>query len=195
MADKGNQTKSEILRAACLLFCEKGYAGVTMSDICEATGLSRGGLYRHFSSTEEVFTAMLTADKDDWQTEMDRAIKAGIPAHSMLAYFLDQVRESIQNDGGRLSLAIYEFERSGQAKHDFIKKRYSQAVEMMELVLRYGQSRGEFAQFDITTKAEHIVVFLDGLKMAAMAIPLSLETVNRQLDTLLQDILKKETDQ
>lgn len=195
MADKGNQTKTEILRAACQLFCEKGYAGVTMSDICAATGLSRGGLYRHFSSTEELFTAMLTADKDDWQAEMDRAITAGIPAHSMLSYFLDQVRESIKNDGGRLSLAIYEFERSGQAKHDFIQKRYAQAVDMMEHVLRYGQSRQEFGHFDTRAKAEHIVVFLDGLKMAAMAIPLSMETVNRQLDMLLQDILEKEKDQ
>ena len=36
-----------------------GFKQVTMKDICEATQLSRGGLYSHFSSTGEVFKALL----------------------------------------------------------------------------------------------------------------------------------------
>ena len=30
-----------------------------MKDICEATGMSMGGLYSHFGSTREVFKAIL----------------------------------------------------------------------------------------------------------------------------------------
>src|SRR6202012_1889005 len=36
------------------LFNQRGMAGCTMQDILDATGLQKGGLYRHFSSKEEL---------------------------------------------------------------------------------------------------------------------------------------------
>ena len=36
-----------------------GFKQVTMKEICTATGMSRGGLYSHFSSTAQVFEALL----------------------------------------------------------------------------------------------------------------------------------------
>lgn len=48
---------------------QKGFTAVTMSDLCDASGLSRGGLYRHFSSTKDVFVALRTSDKDNWEDE------------------------------------------------------------------------------------------------------------------------------
>ena len=46
MGIKGDQTRQLICMEAFKLFTEKGYKDVTMKDICEKTGLSRGGLYR-----------------------------------------------------------------------------------------------------------------------------------------------------
>ncbi len=50
-------TRDRILDAAMQLFAEGGYVGTTVGDIEKAAGLAprRGGLYRHFSSKEEVF--------------------------------------------------------------------------------------------------------------------------------------------
>ncbi|MBP5624221.1 MAG: helix-turn-helix transcriptional regulator, partial [Lachnospiraceae bacterium] len=59
MSAKGDATKTAIIRAAGELFAMKGFKDVTMTDICDSTGLSRGGLYRHFSSTEEIFNEVL----------------------------------------------------------------------------------------------------------------------------------------
>ncbi len=42
---KGEKTKQDIREKAYQLFVEKGFKEVTMKDICELTGLSRGGLY------------------------------------------------------------------------------------------------------------------------------------------------------
>ena len=39
---KGERTRERILENAADLFAEKGYTAVTMKDVCEATGLSRG---------------------------------------------------------------------------------------------------------------------------------------------------------
>jgi TetR/AcrR family transcriptional repressor of nem operon len=49
---KGEQTRQEIIRKAAPIFNQKGYDGATMSDLMRATGLEKGGIYRHFSSKE-----------------------------------------------------------------------------------------------------------------------------------------------
>jgi AcrR family transcriptional regulator len=51
---KGEQTKAEIIRQAAVLFNQRGYAGAAISDVMEATGLEKGGIYRHFSSKDEL---------------------------------------------------------------------------------------------------------------------------------------------
>jgi TetR/AcrR family transcriptional repressor of nem operon len=51
---KGAQTRREIVRRAAPVFNSKGYAATSMSDLMEATGLQKGGLYRHFDSKEEL---------------------------------------------------------------------------------------------------------------------------------------------
>ena len=48
------QTVEKILNAAAALFAEKGYANTTLQDIIDATGLSKGAVYHHFQSKEEI---------------------------------------------------------------------------------------------------------------------------------------------
>lgn len=190
--NKGERTKSEILNIAKTMFCEKGFSSITMSDLCEATGLSRGGLYRHFSSTDEVFISLLEADKDDWQTEMDKAMEKGVPAIQMMGYYLEQIRTGIAEGAGGLSLAIYDFMRNKQAESSFLDARYDFGVNMMKALLQYGQQRGEFKPCNLQTEAEHIVIFLDGLQTASAVIPFSDEVISRQLNDILEKIKMKE---
>jgi TetR/AcrR family transcriptional repressor of nem operon len=53
---KGEQTRREIVQKAAPLFNQKGYEGTSLSDLMKATGLQKGGIYRHFSSKEELAT-------------------------------------------------------------------------------------------------------------------------------------------
>jgi AcrR family transcriptional regulator len=48
----GTQTRENIIRQAASLFNRQGFAGASMSDIMQATGLQKGGIYRHFESKE-----------------------------------------------------------------------------------------------------------------------------------------------
>ncbi|HEV2148560.1 MAG TPA: TetR/AcrR family transcriptional regulator [Longimicrobiaceae bacterium] len=48
----GEQTRENIVRQAAGLFNRQGFAGASMSDIMAATGLQKGGIYRHFESKE-----------------------------------------------------------------------------------------------------------------------------------------------
>lgn len=189
---KGDKTKNEILQAAKPLFMQKGFAAVSMSDLCSATGLSRGGLYRHFASTDEVFCALLMDDKENWEEEMSKAFNAGISAVQMLSFFFEQVKKDISENAGRLSLATYEYERSGQDKQNFLFKRYESAIEMMEQLLRYGQERKEFHTFETRLEAEHLTIYLEGLKMASAAISFPPEMVSNQLAMQLNKLIKSD---
>jgi TetR/AcrR family transcriptional repressor of nem operon len=65
---KGEQTRQDIIRKAAPIFNQKGYEGAALSDLMRATGLEKGGIYRHFESKEE-----LAGDAFDhaWKIAMD----------------------------------------------------------------------------------------------------------------------------
>ena len=51
---KAQQTKAYIIQQAAELFNLKGYAGSSIADIMQATGLKKGGIYNHFQSKDEL---------------------------------------------------------------------------------------------------------------------------------------------
>ena len=51
---KAQQTKALIIHQAAELFNLKGYAGSSLADIMQATGLKKGGIYNHFKSKDEL---------------------------------------------------------------------------------------------------------------------------------------------
>lgn len=61
---KGEITRRTIMAKAAPLFNRLGYAGCSMQDIMAATGLEKGGLYRHFASKEELATAVFRYSVD-----------------------------------------------------------------------------------------------------------------------------------
>ena len=50
-----NDTKQLILKTAIRLFLQKTFREVTMNEIVDATGLSKGAFYHYFTSKEELF--------------------------------------------------------------------------------------------------------------------------------------------
>ena len=54
---KAERTRQHIIARAAPLFNQKGYAGTSMQDIMAATGLTKGGIYGHFESKEEIALA------------------------------------------------------------------------------------------------------------------------------------------
>ncbi len=51
---KGEQTRKKIVEEAAPIFNRNGYEGSSLSALMKATGLKKGGIYRHFSSKEEL---------------------------------------------------------------------------------------------------------------------------------------------
>ena len=86
----GEQTRQEIIRKAAPIFNQKGYDGAALSDLMRATGLEKGGIYRHFASKEE-----LAAEAFDyaWGETFDSRI------HDLeaIANSVDRLRQLVAN--------------------------------------------------------------------------------------------------
>ncbi|WP_244513750.1 TetR/AcrR family transcriptional regulator [Devosia insulae] len=73
-ADKGDgrkvsPTRLKVLQVAANLFADRGYSGVGVNEISEATGLGRGALYYHISSKEDLLYDITTAYMSDLITD------------------------------------------------------------------------------------------------------------------------------
>lgn len=54
-----NTTKSKILEEALVLFAENGYKGTNLRDLAARLGLSKSALYKHYTSKEAIWNALL----------------------------------------------------------------------------------------------------------------------------------------
>lgn len=54
---KSDRTRQFIIEKAAPIFNTKGYAGTYLSDLTEATGLTKGGLYFNFENKDEIALA------------------------------------------------------------------------------------------------------------------------------------------
>jgi len=87
---KGAETRREIIRQAAPIFNRQGYAGAAMSDLMRATGLEKGGIYRHFKSKQQ-----LAAEAFDYA--WDIATKLRLEDTEHLANSVDRLLQLVRN--------------------------------------------------------------------------------------------------
>jgi TetR/AcrR family transcriptional regulator, transcriptional repressor for nem operon len=87
-----NETKEHILKVSFLLFLQKNFKEVTMKEIVEKTGLSKGAFYHYFKSKEKLFEEVVNQYYfSDLSTRYDNLDK------SSLARFCDEYLNLVQN--------------------------------------------------------------------------------------------------
>jgi AcrR family transcriptional regulator len=58
MAERTEETREALIAAARSLFADRGFAGVGTEEIVRAARMTRGALYHHFESKEDLFRAV-----------------------------------------------------------------------------------------------------------------------------------------
>ena len=67
--------KNDIIDAAEHIFFSKGMNNATMDDVAEAAELSKGSLYLHFPSKEELYVSILVEGLDLLQKRFEKAVE------------------------------------------------------------------------------------------------------------------------
>jgi TetR/AcrR family transcriptional repressor of nem operon len=87
---KGEQTRRDIVEKAAPLFNQKGFEGTSLADLMQATGLQKGGIYRHFSGKRE-----LAAEAFDYAWE--RAVRGRLDGVADVPDGVDRLKKTIAN--------------------------------------------------------------------------------------------------
>ena len=72
-----NETHETIMREAQRLFATKGYNGTSMNDIVKASQVSKGAIYNHFESKEQLFLTMLDLETEQGFSQLDNMMPSG----------------------------------------------------------------------------------------------------------------------
>ncbi|NBI90315.1 TetR/AcrR family transcriptional regulator [Lachnospiraceae bacterium] len=183
MGKKAEKTREHIRKEAYLLFADKGFKEVTMTDICEKTGLSRGGLYRHYSNTSEIFLEILSQEYTI-ASRMEKRESAKVILEEMLA----AIKCEIMDKELSLSLAIYEFANLGN--EEFFIRINENAKRRWLSLINYGMESGEFKKTDGERTADLILYYYQGLRMWSRVIPFGEDIAENYVETVRELLLK-----
>lgn len=194
MNRRGTVTRRLILKKSYPLFAEKGFKEVTMKDICECTGLSRGGLYRHYDSTSQIFAEILEELLKRQEDEFSEKIKKKESAICILNDVLERYRLEMLDTGNSLSVAIYEFYSLPQSEHipNALLEQYLLSKEMWSRLIQYGIEQQEFKQVDIPAVFDLIVFSYQGVRMYSRLMPLDKDIPDRIVRQIKELLLPPE---
>ncbi|MBQ7657573.1 MAG: TetR/AcrR family transcriptional regulator [Butyrivibrio sp.] len=194
MGEKSVQKKKYILEKARAVFSEKGFKNVTMKDIVDACEISRGGLYLYFSSTEEIFLAVLADDSsEDDEEAVVAALSGDASAGDMLALFLKEQKKEILRKKNNLTVATYEYFSLHKATKDNpLKNQFDTAVRIVEKLIENGVDSGEFYCENPVGCARNLMYVVEGLKIAAGTIGVTEEAIDRELLYVLEGLVPDE---
>jgi AcrR family transcriptional regulator len=75
MATKGTRTRRKIIEKSMQLFSVKGYYNTSIADILAAADLTKGGLYGHFASKEDIWYAVYEEAVGIWKGIVFKGIR------------------------------------------------------------------------------------------------------------------------
>lgn len=74
--DKSQAMREKILNTATQLFIQKGSEKTSMQDIAQTAGISKGAIYHHFKSKDEIILAVIRSRQELMEEEMKQWLKA-----------------------------------------------------------------------------------------------------------------------
>lgn len=194
---KGEETRRQVVERAAALFNQIGYQATSISDVMAATGLKKGGIYRHFESKEE-----LTLEAFDFAVEKMRerftvALRGKITARDRLRAII-AVYETLPTDppvpgGCPLLNASVEADDANPALRTRADSVMDSLLRVVEKTIKDGQRARELSQkVRADSTAAFIVASLEGAVMLSklQGSPRRMKMVTRNLHRFIDQMAR-----
>ena len=170
-------TRQAVLRAAAEVFDQRGYAGATMAEILTHAAVTKGALYFHFSSKEELALAVIEEQSTwlaSWQPTSESPVQTLIDLGYAFAGALQQdplVRGSI-----RLTIEHGSFTQPQITAY----RGWSDAARAL---LQHAMEAGELHPgLDIDGAADLIVAAVTGIQLTSQVLADRTDLYKRMTD-------------
>ncbi|GAA4315691.1 TetR/AcrR family transcriptional regulator [Nibribacter koreensis] len=196
LTPKAEQTRQRIIEQAAVLFNLKGFAGTSYQDLIEATGVTKGCLYGHFASKEELaveafeYAAQILIDKVG--EAMAPYAHAGQRLRALLQFYHTYLSKPVLAGGCPVLNTVVEADDNQPALHARVILVLNRLHKGVYKLIELGKAQGHFkASANAQDLATFFVATVEGGILLGKAYNDSkpLQTVLRQLERCLQQEL------
>jgi len=144
---KGEITRQNIIEKASPIFNTKGIAATAMSDIMEATKLSKGSLYVHFDNKDDLVEVVVDYTLDQLRSKLMTSINKHKGAKEKLFAYFDEYIDSMHPPmiGG---CPMMNFGTEADDLNEAIRKRVNKSIDsaqvLIEDIIKKGIDDGVF---------------------------------------------------
>lgn len=189
MNSKKERTRELILNKSYELFAKNGFNKITMKDVCEATGLSRGGLYSHFAGTAQIFEAILEVLNQKDEMNFEKEMNDGMSAIDILERALQLMKDEMLHSEDSLSLAMYEY--AGISDNKMMNHFNQIGEKKWTHLIHYGMKRGEFKEVDVHEIVSVILYVYQGVRMWSRIVDMADVTFEAITNHIRKQLVKE----
>jgi AcrR family transcriptional regulator len=147
MLTKAERTKQFILETAAPIFNRKGISGANIDDVLDAAQLTKGCLYGHFESKEDlalqVVDYMLRSNSEKLMMNINRGKTAKAKVFAYLDYYKNPLETYIKGGCPVFNMAV-EADDNNPAIKEKVAGVLRQGQELFVSILNQGIRNGEF---------------------------------------------------
>ena len=177
--------RAQIVNAAIDVIAEVGYRRTSFARIAEYAGLSSTRLISyHFADKQDLNAAVVTDVMTAIGTAVGERVAAENSAAGMLRAYIEGVVDFVAANRARMKALLELLLNGGMA---YGPQQDAAVVSHVEQILRLGQQRGEFRDFDPRVVATAVQRSVDGLPFLLDSMPdLDLPAYANELVTLFE---------
>lgn len=144
---KGEETRQFIIEKAAPIFNTKGIAATSMSDIMEATKLSKGSMYVHFENKDVLACAAVDHNMKILNSKLEAEITKAQTAKEQLFAYIDFFSNPINPPviGG---CPLLNFGTEADDTNPVVKEKVNRVIQrgqsLLTSIIEKGISEGEF---------------------------------------------------
>jgi len=140
-AERRETTRAALIAAGRELFAQKGFAGAGREEIVERAGVTRGAMYHHFASKEDLFRAVYEAVEHDMMEQIAAAaMVASDPLEQLRLGALAYLDVAVNDDVNRICLLDAPAVLAPEVRRE-LSERYGLGVvrEVLRMAMAAGQ--------------------------------------------------------
>ncbi|SCW61292.1 TetR/AcrR family transcriptional regulator [Mucilaginibacter sp. NFR10] len=164
---KAERTRQFIIERTSPVFNKKGYAGTSLSDLTEATGLTKGSIYGNFKNKEEVAAEVFEYNSGKVRKQIQERIQRATSYHDKLLVYAQVYHSFTRGDFIPGGCPILNTAVDADDTNPLLKDKAARAVIRwktgIENLIKAGIEAGELkADINITETALSMIALIEG---------------------------------
>jgi TetR/AcrR family transcriptional repressor of nem operon len=192
---KAERTRQFIVETTSGIFNKKGYAGTSLSDLTEATGLTKGSIYGNFKNKEEVAVAAFEYNTSKVRKQVTQLIRSAPTYHEKLMVYAKVYHSFTALTFPEGGCPILNTAVDADDTNPVLKEKAAQVIlrwkRNIEELINAGIAAGEFkAGIDTEKAALSMIALIEGGIMIAKVTntPTSLDTILKTVHTIITEL-------